>query len=55
MDESKQSLGPFFGGLREATFKGNWPLEAYAKRMGVCVCVCVWGKLSNKAWNWGKR
>ena len=42
----KKSLGASFGGLREATCKGNWPLEAYAKKMGVCVC----GKLSIKTW-----
>ena len=43
MAVSKWSLGSSFGGLRESTCKGNWPLEAYAKRMGVCVfmCVCV--------------
>ena len=43
MAARKRSLGASFGGLREATCKGNRPLEAYAKRMGVCVCVfmCV--------------
>ena len=60
MAARKWSLGDSFGGLREATCKGNRPLEAYAKRIGcVCVCVyvciCVCGKLSIKAWNWGKR
>ena len=57
MAASKWSLGALFGGLREATCKGNWPLEAYAKRMGVCVfmgvCVGVCGKLSIKAWRQG--
>ena len=41
MAARKWSLGACYGGLREATCKGNWPLEAYAKRMGVCVWVCV--------------
>ena len=42
MAERKWSLGSCFGGLRKANFKGNRPLEAYAKRIGcVCVCVCV--------------
>ena len=54
MAERKWSLGASFGGLREATCKRNNPLEAYAKRMGVCVfvcvCVCVCGKLSMEAW-----
>ena len=38
MAASKRSLGACFGGIREATCKGNRPLEAYAKRIG-CVCV----------------
>ena len=46
MAASKQSLGASFGGLGEAFCKGNWPLKAYAKRLGVCVC----GKLFIKAW-----
>ena len=46
MAARKCSLGACYGGLKEANCKGNWPLEAYAKRMGVCVC----GKLSIKAW-----
>ena len=54
MAASNQSLGASLGGLREATCKGNWLLEAYAKRMGVSVfmgvCVGVCGKLSIKAW-----
>ena len=57
MDSRKRSLGSSFGGIREATCKGNRPLETYAKRIGcVCVCVylymcvCVCGKLSIKAW-----
>ena len=44
MAARKQSLGASFGGLIEATCKGNWPLEASSKIMGVCVfyvCVCV--------------
>ena len=46
MAASKRSLGACFGGIREATCKGNRPLEAYAKRIGcvcvyTCVCVCV--------------
>ena len=42
MAASKWSLGACFGGIREATCKGNRPLEAYAKRIGcVCVYVCV--------------
>ena len=58
MDASKRSLGCSFGGLIEATCKGNWPLEASTKRMVcvhfmcVCVCVCVCGKLSIEAWRW---
>ena len=46
----KRSLRASFGGLREATCKGIWPLEASTKRLGVCVC--VHGKLSIKAWRW---
>ena len=41
MAARKWSLEAFFGGLREATCKGNMPLEAYAKRMRVCGCVYV--------------
>ena len=41
MAASKKHLGDSFGGLREATCKGNWPFEAYAKRMGVCVFMRV--------------
>ena len=41
MTASKLRLGASFGDLRQATCKGNWPLEAYAKRMGVRVCLCV--------------
>ena len=45
MAASKRSLGACFGGIREATCKGNRPLEAYAKRIGcVCVYVCVCGR-----------
>ena len=50
MAARKQHLGASFGGLIKATCKGNWPLEAYAKRMGVCVFMCVCGNLSIKAW-----
>ena len=31
---------------------GNGGLKPQACRIGVCVCVC--GKLSIKAWNWGR-
>ena len=40
MAARKWSFGALFGGLGKATCKGNWPLEASTKRMGVCVCVC---------------
>ena len=45
MAGSKRILGASFGGLIEATCKGNLPLEALTKRMVcvcfMCVCVCV--------------
>ena len=34
MAARKRSLGASFGGLREATCKGNWPLKAYANQEG---------------------